>query len=229
MAGNRVYLADKPTLDKVDTTTANTNGKVGTTGDVGGSTSAGSIFGKLNALLAYLLGNVTESLASIWGQGKRLNDLFTDVRVAKIDAIDTNAASAATKATAAAGDAAQAKTNTAVNNTASATGTLSQKLSKVIGDVAALNTALGAKRAVKSVQRGVISAGGTVNDTMTIPISAVNPAKCSVRLESRVQASINGAFAPLLISLTETALTVKKPLAANTVDVGGIWEIIEFY
>ena len=91
------------------------------------------------------------------------------------------------------------------------------------------NTALGAKGAVKSVQRGVISAGGTVNDTMTIPISAVNPAKCSVRLESRVQASINGAFAPLLISLTETALTVKKPLAANTVDVGGIWEIIEFY
>lgn len=84
---NRIYLADK-----VDTNTADTKGKVGATADVGGSVSAGLIFGKLNALIAYLLGDVTTSLTNIGNYSKRINDLFTDVRVTKIDAINQNTA-----------------------------------------------------------------------------------------------------------------------------------------
>ena len=34
---NRIYVADKPTLDKVDANTVDTKGKVGTTVDVGGA------------------------------------------------------------------------------------------------------------------------------------------------------------------------------------------------
>ena len=85
---SRIYLADKPTLDKVDATTADTKGKVGTTVDVGGSTSAGSVFGKLNAVIAYLLGYVTTSLTNIGNYTKRLNDLWPDARVAKVDLPD---------------------------------------------------------------------------------------------------------------------------------------------
>jgi len=51
-----------------------------------------------------------------------------------VGTINTNASTAATKATAAASDVATVKTNTATNNTASSTGTLSQKLSYIISN-----------------------------------------------------------------------------------------------
>ena len=140
---NKIYLADKPTLDKVDATTENTNGKVGKTEDVGGSASAGTVYGKLNAVIAYLLGHVTTSLTNIGNYVKRLNDLFTDARVAKIDkldAIDTNAAAASIKAAEASTYGNAINAATATNNAASATGTLSQKLSRVIADIASLSS-----------------------------------------------------------------------------------------
>lgn len=89
--------------------------------DMGGSASAGSVFGKLNAVIAYLLGYVTTALTNVGNYAKRLNDLFTDARVAKIDTIDAN---------------------TAANHTPSATGTISQKLSKVIADLTAIVTGM---------------------------------------------------------------------------------------
>lgn len=229
MVGDKVYLADKPTLDRVDATTADTKGKVGTTVDVGGSASAGSVLGKLNAVIAYLLGHVTTALSSLAGSTKRLNDLLTDARVAKIDTIDTNVATTKGSAYNAEMNSYQAALNTATNNAASATGTLSQKLSKVIADVAALQAALSAKGVVKSIQRVVMGGIDNVNDNFVIPIATVNPAKCSVRFENRVHSSLNGSFGPYFISLTANALTVKRPLSSNTVEVAAMWEIIEFY
>lgn len=148
---SRIYLADKPTLDKVDATTADTKGKVGTTVDVGGSASAGSVFGKLNAVIAYLLGYVTTSLTNVGNHVKRLNDLFPDARVAKIDkldAIDTNVTATKSSAYNAEMNAYQSAINTATNNAASTTGTLSQKLSKVIADIASLPASVAAGQKV---------------------------------------------------------------------------------
>lgn len=157
--GNRIYLADKPTLDKVDAATADTKGKVGTTVDVGGSASAGSVFGKLNAVIAYLLGHVTTSLANVGNHVKRLNDLFPDARVAKIDkldAIDNNVTATKGSAYNAEMNAYQSAINTATNNAASGTGTLSQKLSKIISDIASLPAS------VASGQKVLVSRKATI-------------------------------------------------------------------
>lgn len=160
MVGDKVYLADKPTLDRVDATTADTKGKVGTTVDVGGSASAGSVLGKLNAVIAYLLGHVTTSLTNIGNYSKRLNDLFTDGRVAKIDTIDANVTTTKSSVYNAEQNSYQASVNTATNNTASATGTLSQKLSKIIADMAASTT--------KYLQSKRASVALTANTTVTV-------------------------------------------------------------
>lgn len=54
--GDKVYIADKPTLDVVDT-------KIGATTDTGGTTTAGGIFAKLNAILQQFLSNWTVARA----------------------------------------------------------------------------------------------------------------------------------------------------------------------
>lgn len=50
--GDKIYLADKATLDAVNT-------KVGATTDTGGTATAGSLMGKLNALISSLLNHVS--------------------------------------------------------------------------------------------------------------------------------------------------------------------------
>ena len=75
---------------------------IGATGDTGGSASAGTVMGKLNAIIS--------SLANIGGSSVNASD---------ITAI---------------------KTATAVNNTASTSGTLSQKISSAIANTATNNT-----------------------------------------------------------------------------------------
>lgn len=156
---NKIYLADKPTLDKVDATTENTNGKVGKTEDVGGSASAGTVYGKLNAVIVYLLGHVTTSLTNIGNYAKRLNDLFPDARVAKIDkldGIDTNVTATKSSAYNAEQNSYQSALNTATNNAASATGTLSQKLSKVLSDIASLPASVAARQKVLVSKRTAV-------------------------------------------------------------------------
>lgn len=64
--------------------------KIGETTDSGGSETTGTVFGKLNFIISYLKGYVTDGLVNIGNYVKRLNDLFTDARVQKIDTIDTN-------------------------------------------------------------------------------------------------------------------------------------------
>lgn len=56
-AGDKIFLADKKTIDEVNT-------KVGATTDPGGTATAGSIMGKLNALISSLLNHVSNWTAA---------------------------------------------------------------------------------------------------------------------------------------------------------------------
>ena len=105
-AGDKVFIADKQTLDDV-------YAKVGATNNTGGSASAGTIFGKLNAIITSL-----SSLVSSWTASRASNlDASVSSRQSEANAVSRYNA---------------LNTNTGVNNTASATGTLSQKLSHII-------------------------------------------------------------------------------------------------
>lgn len=109
--GDKIYLADKPTQDQikagvddanaslstVDTRISNVQSNVGNTGDTVGSSTTGSIFGKLNSLLTSMANHL-----AVW----------SSARATKIDNISTAVAN---------------------SNVANATGTLSQKLSHIIG------------------------------------------------------------------------------------------------
>lgn len=111
-AGDKIYLADKKTLDEVNT-------KVGATTDPSGTATAGSLMGKLNALISSLLNHVSN---------------WTAARAENLDAaISTreSEASASSRFNA-------LITTTATNNNPSATGTLSQKLSKVLDELSAV-------------------------------------------------------------------------------------------
>lgn len=112
-AGDKVYIADKQTVDDI-------NSKVGQTGNTGGTTSAGTIFGKLNAIIS----SIANHIAS-----------WTAARAAKVDNLDTAVSSRESEADAVVRYS-NLNTNTGINNTASATGTLSQKLSHIINTVA---------------------------------------------------------------------------------------------
>lgn len=112
-AGDKIYIADKQTLDDV-------NSKVGQTSNTGGTASAGTVFGKLNAIIS--------SIASFVAN-------WTAARAAKVDNIDAAVSSRQSEQNAY--DRYNIlNQNTGVNNTASATGTLSQKLSHAINTVA---------------------------------------------------------------------------------------------
>lgn len=55
--GDKIYLADKETLDAMNT-------KVGATNDTGGSATAGSIFAKLNAIISSIASHVANWTAA---------------------------------------------------------------------------------------------------------------------------------------------------------------------
>lgn len=112
-AGDKIYIADKQTLDDV-------NSKVGSTGNTGGTASAGTIFGKLNAIIS----NIASHVAN-----------WTAARAAKVDNLDATVSSRQSEANALSRYN-TLNTNTGVNNTASATGTLSQKISHAINTIA---------------------------------------------------------------------------------------------
>lgn len=111
--GDKVFLADKETLDTVNRNLSDVHSRVGTTTDTGGTATAGTLFGKINAIISSIAAHVAS---------------WTAARAAKIDTIDTNAAAASAQ--------------TAANHTANATGTLSQKLSHIISLVAGISTSM---------------------------------------------------------------------------------------
>ena len=129
--GDKLYIADKPTLDEV-------NSKVGATNNTGGSATAGTIFGKLNAIISSRATHV-----STW----------TGARAANLDA----AVSSRQSESNAASRYDTLNTNTGVNNTASATGTLSQKLSHIIN----LFASSGQKKLASKAMRFTVSASGS--------------------------------------------------------------------
>ena len=182
--GDKVYIADKPTLDAI-------NAKAGTTNDTGGNATTGSIFAKLNALISSIASHV-----SAW----------TAARASKIDNLDTKVSVMETEANA------YARYNAL--------------LSKITEAVTAANNS---QVAVKSVQRGVMPATTALDDVYNIAISTVNPAKCAVSFENRVHSGVNASFGPLFISLTANALTVRRPLSANSDQVQAMWQIVEYY
>lgn len=104
--GDKLYIADKPTLDEV-------NSKVGATNNTGGSATAGTLFGKLNAIISSIATHVSNWTAE------------------RADNLDTTVSSRQSEANALARYN-SISTNTGPNHTASATGTLSQKLSHII-------------------------------------------------------------------------------------------------
>lgn len=111
--GDKIFIADKETLDSVST-------KIGSTTNTGGTTSAGTVFGKLNAIIS--------SIASFVAN-------WTAARAAKMDNLDAKVSTRQSEQNA------YDRFNilnasTGVNNTASATGTLSQKISHAINAIA---------------------------------------------------------------------------------------------
>jgi len=147
--------------DKVDTEVATLVNAVGATGNTGGSTTAGTIMGKLNALLT----NMTSTRASYID--RLANSSYG------LDKIKT--------------DTGNAVTNTATNNTASKTGILSQKLAYLISllenttyGLNAIKTAVSSGGGLKNItiQRGTIAFSSGATATATI--SSVDTSKSFV-------------------------------------------------
>lgn len=97
-------------IEKLKTSLNEINNAFGSTSDTGGSTSAGSIFAKLNKVIS--------DIATHMGR-------WTSTRAGYIDTINTNASNARTYAQ-------NSQNYTATNNTGSKTGILSQKLTYLI-------------------------------------------------------------------------------------------------
>ena len=138
---DKIFLADKETLDTVNRNVSDVHGRVGTTTDTGGSTTAGTIMGKLNALISSIASN-----AASW----------TAARAAKVDNLDAAVSTRQSEANALARYN-SISTNTGPNNTASATGTLSQKLSHIIN----LVSSNGQKTLASKTVNFVVAAAGT--------------------------------------------------------------------
>lgn len=128
-------------------------------------------------------------------------------------------------------------TNTATNNTASKTGTLSQKESYGISllenatfGLSALKTAIavGGVTSVKSVQRGIVRSpvGGK---SFTVSISTINPSKSFVLIHSSVYNQTN-SFNGAISELTTNSFTLEVCFEYNSsVNVLTSWQVIEFY
>ena len=92
-AGDKIYLADKQTLDDV-------NAKVGVTTDTGGTAKAGTLMGKVNALITSLLG-----LMANWTAARAANlDAAVSSRESEANAVARHNALLAAISTNAAGN-----------------------------------------------------------------------------------------------------------------------------
>jgi hypothetical protein len=117
---------------------------IGATGNTGGSTTAGTIFGKLNKIIADLASHISSWTSTRAGYIDTINTNAARLTSARATKIDNIGATGDTGGSATAGtvmgklnailsssggdssaDISAIKTNTATNNTASSTGTLS--------------------------------------------------------------------------------------------------------
>jgi hypothetical protein len=222
MAEKTIDVAQESSVQEV-------NQKIGSTGDTSGSTTAGSLFAKLNAILTN----------------------WTSTRAGYIDTIKTNTDNIYAKVDT---EVASAVSNTATNNTASKTGVLSAKLAYVISLLENTTYGLSAIKsnsgAVKSVQRGTVSSstsskkyddnfkvwssgtshyGGIYID---ITISSINMSKSFVLLETYAEGDKADNFIPVITSSTNLRIYYNSisgtPDNAIQMDRGVSWQVIEF-
>lgn len=118
---------------------------------------------------------------------------------------------------------------TVTNNTASSTGTLSQKLSYIINTGTPVTSLSG--KIIKSVQRGVISMEG---DTATATITSVNTSKAVVVHGWSTLQSLNGSYDYASGWDARLALTNSTTITATRSNVGTSasyvnYQVIEFY
>ncbi|MGE4215251.1 MAG: hypothetical protein AB7E42_10830 [Anaerotignaceae bacterium] len=123
--------------------------------------------------------------------------------------------------------------NTAVNNTANKTGTLSQKESYGIGllengtyGLSALKTAIASNFVVKSVQRLTITSTEYAS-TISLNISTVTPSKCIVLIDGIIPYSGIG-YPPFISSFTSSTITFSCGQKFNSGNIFSC-QILEYY
>lgn len=116
-AGDKYYLADKGTLDELKSQQGNSN-------DTGGSSTTGTVMGKLNALIT--------SLSTHMGR-------WTAARATKVDTIDTNVSSVKSTASTISANVTSVKTSVGVTTDTGGSATAGT----LMGKTNAILTALG--------------------------------------------------------------------------------------
>lgn len=239
--GDKVYIADKPTLDatkaEVETkasqtsvNTANTNintinTNIGATNNTGGSSTTGTVMAKLNAILTWFTGTWTSARA-----GYLDTTVSSRATQAYAESAYTNIMSRADVATSTRESEANALAR--YNSQIGYLAAIQAYVDTLETTIAAIN-ANTVRGAVKSVQRGVITVPRNT-DKFTITISAVEPNKCHVSFtgngSSSQYVSTDGGYSeqPRVVSLSSTTITAanfSSPSVAYTIG----WEVIEFY
>lgn len=182
--GDKIYIADKQTLDDV-------HSKVGSTGNTGGTASAGTIFGKLNAIISSIASHVAN---------------WTAARAAKVDNLDAKVSTRQSEADALSRYN-QLNTNTSVNNTASATGTLSQKLSHTINTVNTRQSEADAVSRYNTLNantsvNNTASATGTLSQKLSHIISLFSTNKQKHLVSKTVSVNVSTTGAHTLLNIT---------------------------
>ena len=181
--GDKLFIADKQTLDDV-------NSKVGQTGNNGGTASAGTIFGKLNAIISSIASHVAN---------------WTAARAAKVDNLDAKVSTRQSEADAVVRYS-NLNTNTGVNNTASATGTLSQKLSHIINTVATRESDADAVTRYSNLNtntgiNNTASATGTLSQKLSHIINLFSTNKQKVLVSKTVSVNVSTTGAHTLLNI----------------------------
>ena len=90
-----------------------------------------------------------------------------------------------------------------------------------------LNDRIDNHSVIKSIQRGT-STGNSDGSNRSITISAVDPTKCSIRLEGSWGGTNSyGQYMPRVSSIASTTLTIAGPGFANDADSFS-WEVVEY-
>lgn len=129
----------------------------------------------------------------------------------------------------------EVKTNTAGNTTASASGTLSQKLTHIIElltvgsvkdklETIKTQTTVGNVSVVKSIQRGVVN---VVPGGMIVEINEINPDKSMILITGPTCGTVTWALMPYVVSLDSTSFVLRHDYAGYA--PGITWQVIEFY
>lgn len=193
---------------------------IGATGDTGGSTSAGTVMGKLNKIIsdiASFVGNWTSTRAGYIDTIKTNTDRLTSTRAGYIDNI---------------------RSYTVTNNTASKTGVLSQKLAYVISllenttyGLSALKTS-SSSSVIKSIQRGEIVIPAN-SSSATVAINSVNTNKAIILYGGSVYnyyiADSPHEWDSRLVLTNSTTITAYRATAVASYSATISYQVVEFY